>query len=79
MNDRDKYGPGAASGAEVRKDGEKWTLVLVRDLPHPPAKVWKALTDPEHLREWALLEVATPRVSTVAEASSARLAIDDKV
>jgi len=53
MNRREKYTPGAASGAEVRKEGEKWTLVLVRDLPHPPAKVWKALTDPEHLREWA--------------------------
>ena len=35
------------------KDGEKWTLVLVRDLRHPPAKVWQALTDPAHLREWA--------------------------
>jgi uncharacterized protein YndB with AHSA1/START domain len=53
MNAREQYAPGAASGAEVRKDGEKWTLVLVRDLRHPPAKVWKALTDPEQLREWA--------------------------
>src|SRR2546428_3903310 len=53
MSSREQYAPGAASGAEVRKDGEKWTLVLVRDLAHPPAKVWKALTDPEHLREWA--------------------------
>src|SRR5207302_6359226 len=53
MSSRERYAPGAASGAEVRKDGEKWTLVLVRDLSHPPAKVWKALTEPEHLREWA--------------------------
>jgi uncharacterized protein YndB with AHSA1/START domain len=53
MNSREPYAPGAASGAEVRKDGDKWTLVLVRDLSHPPAKVWKALTEPEHLREWA--------------------------
>ena len=53
MNAREQYQPGAASGAEVRKDGEKWTLVLVRDLAHPPAKVWTALTDPEHLREWS--------------------------
>src|SRR6266851_9887950 len=53
MSSREPYAPGAASGAEVRKEGEKWTLVLVRDLSHPPAKVWKALTDPEHLREWA--------------------------
>ena len=53
MTSREQYAPGAAFGAEVRKDGEKWTLVLVRDLAHPPAKVWKALTDPEHIREWA--------------------------
>jgi uncharacterized protein YndB with AHSA1/START domain len=53
MSNRQQYMPGAAHGAEVRKDGEKWTLVLVRDLPHPPAKVWTAITDPEHLREWA--------------------------
>src|SRR5690349_10168475 len=50
---REQYTPGAASGAEIQKDGEKWTLVLVRNLAHPPAKVWKALTEPEHLREWA--------------------------
>ena len=48
-----QYEPGAASGATVKKDGDKWTLVLVRDLRHPPAKVWEALTDPEQLREWA--------------------------
>ena len=53
MSSREQYAPGAASAAEVRKDGEKWTLVLVRDLPDAPAKLWKALTDPEHLREWA--------------------------
>jgi uncharacterized protein YndB with AHSA1/START domain len=53
MTSRAQYTPSAAYGAEVKKDGEKWTLVLVRDLPHPPAKVWTAITDPEHLREWA--------------------------
>ena len=53
MSSREPYVPGAASRAEVQKDGEKWTLVLVRDLPHNPECVWKALTDPEHLREWA--------------------------
>jgi uncharacterized protein YndB with AHSA1/START domain len=53
MKSRTQYTPGPASGAEVRKDGEKWTLVLVRELAHPPAKVWEAITQPEHLREWA--------------------------
>jgi uncharacterized protein YndB with AHSA1/START domain len=53
MNTRDEYMPGPAGGAEIRKDGEKWTLVLVRELRHSPEKVWKALTDPASLREWA--------------------------
>ena len=53
MSDREQYSPGPASAAQVRKDGEKWTLILVRELRHPPEKVWQALTDPAHLREWA--------------------------
>jgi uncharacterized protein YndB with AHSA1/START domain len=57
MIDRNSYTPGPASGAEARKEGEKWTLILVRDLRHPPEKVWRALTDPEHLREWAPFDV----------------------
>ena len=53
MSNRTQYSPGPASGADVRKDGDSWTLVLVRELRHPPAKVWQALTEPEQLREWA--------------------------
>lgn len=53
MSKRENYAPGSAFGAEVQKEGEKWTLVLVRDLKHPPTRVWEALTQPEHLREWA--------------------------
>jgi uncharacterized protein YndB with AHSA1/START domain len=53
MSHREAYVPGPAGGAEVQKDGEKWTLVLVRELRHPPARVWLALTDPAHLSEWA--------------------------
>src|SRR5262249_46432228 len=49
----EQYIPGPASGAHVEKDGDKWTLVLVRELRHAPEKVWRALTDPAHLREWA--------------------------
>ena len=53
MTDREHYAPGPARGAQIRKDGEKWTLILVRELRHSPEKVWHALTDPAHLREWA--------------------------
>lgn len=53
MSERDDYTPGPARGARIEKDGEKWTLVLVRELRHAPEKVWQALTDPQQLREWA--------------------------
>ena len=53
MSHREQYTPGPAYGAQIRKDGEKWTLILVRELRHAPEKVWQALTDPAHLREWA--------------------------
>ena len=56
MTVREQYTPGPASGVQVRKDGEKWTLILVRELRHSPEKVWQALTDPAHLREWAPFE-----------------------
>jgi hypothetical protein len=45
MIDREQYTPGPARGAQVRKDGEKWTLILARELRHSPEKVWQALTD----------------------------------
>ena len=53
MTDLAQYEPGPASGAQIRKDGDKWTLILVRHLRHSPKKVWQAITDPVHLREWA--------------------------
>ena len=53
MTDREQYTPGPASGAQVRKDGENWTLILIRELRHSPETVWQALTDPAHLHEWA--------------------------
>ncbi len=53
MSDHDQYMPGPASGAQIRKDGEKWTLILTRELRHPPEKVWQALTEPAQLRQWA--------------------------
>jgi uncharacterized protein YndB with AHSA1/START domain len=58
MSNREQYAPGPANIARIQKDWgqngeEKWTLVLVRELQHSPEKVWEAITDPEHLREWA--------------------------
>ncbi|MFA6958339.1 MAG: SRPBCC family protein [Thermoanaerobaculia bacterium] len=72
MSNLDTYVPGPAGGAEVRKEGETWTLILVRELHHPPSKVWEALTDPAQLSEWApfdadrnLAAVGPVKLSTV--------------
>jgi len=58
MSNLEQYTPGPASGAQIQKERgatgeEKWTLILVRELRHSPEKVWEAITDPAHLREWA--------------------------
>jgi hypothetical protein len=53
MTAHEQYTPGPASGAQVQKGEDKWTLILVRELRHSPEKVWQALTDPAQLREWA--------------------------
>jgi len=53
MKKRSDYQAGAAGEAEVRPDGPRWTIVFVRELRHPPSRVWRALTDPAELREWA--------------------------
>ena len=74
MMAREQYQPGPARGARIAKrEGDSWTLVLVRELPHSPEKVWKAITDPVHLREWApfdsdgnlAAEGSTVRLTTV--------------
>ena len=71
---RDKYAPGRAAGARVQKAGGRWTLVLVRELGHPPERVWEALTDPAELSEWApfdadhsLATVGPVKLATIGE------------
>jgi uncharacterized protein YndB with AHSA1/START domain len=77
MTDRENYAPGPASEAQIRKNGGKWTLILVRELRHSPQKVWEALTNPEHLREWAPFDadrslgtVGTVKLTTVGAPTS---------
>jgi uncharacterized protein YndB with AHSA1/START domain len=54
MNAHEQYTPGPATGVQMRKnDSLNWELVVVRELRHSPEKVWQAITDPDHLREWA--------------------------
>ena len=56
MSEREQYAPGPASGAEIGRGGEKSTLIMVRELRQPPKQVWRALTDPAQLHEWAPFE-----------------------
>lgn len=38
-------------GKLEQHDGQ-WRLRFTRNLSHPPEKVWRALTEPEHLEAW---------------------------
>lgn len=54
MTSRQPYTPGPAAGAQIKKnDGTNWALIITRQLRQPPEIVWRALTDPAQLREWA--------------------------
>ena len=48
------FDPGPLGDARVEpaEDGG-WTLILVRELRHPRAAVWTALTDPAQVDRWA--------------------------
>jgi len=78
MSERGQYTPGPQRGAGTERPGtkreEKWTA-HPRPRTAPPAeKVWEALTDPAHLREWAPFEAdgslgtvgSTVKLTTVA-------------
>jgi uncharacterized protein YndB with AHSA1/START domain len=53
--------PANADGTlEVREDGS-YVLRFERRLAHPPDRVWRALTDPEQLREWFPVEIEGER------------------
>ena len=39
------------------RSGDRWALTFVRRLPHRPEKVWRALTEAEHLAAWFPSEI----------------------
>jgi uncharacterized protein YndB with AHSA1/START domain len=53
MNDTDL-------GALTRQ-GDRWTLRFTRRLAHPREKVWRAVTEPEHLTVWFPQEIVGER------------------
>ncbi|MEU3274577.1 SRPBCC domain-containing protein [Saccharomonospora sp. NPDC006951] len=36
----------------LRRTGQHWELRFERNLAHPPATVWQAITEPKHLSQW---------------------------
>jgi len=42
--------------------GEKLSVVIERDLPYPPEKVWRALTQPLLLAQWLMKNDFEPQV-----------------
>jgi uncharacterized protein YndB with AHSA1/START domain len=45
MMDDDEFGT-------LAQHGTRWQLTFTRRLSHPPDKVWRAVTEPEHLAAW---------------------------
>jgi uncharacterized protein YndB with AHSA1/START domain len=39
-------------GTLTQVDGDRWAIHYTRRLPHPIEKVWRAITEPEHLARW---------------------------
>jgi uncharacterized protein YndB with AHSA1/START domain len=37
---------------QLEQTGDRWVLHFTRHLTHPPARVWRALTEAEHLEGW---------------------------
>ncbi|QBI54119.1 SRPBCC family protein [Streptomonospora litoralis] len=55
-------GPAAEDGyGRLAPAGDRWTVRIVRRLAHPPEKVWRALTEPEHLAAWFPSRIEGPR------------------
>lgn len=56
MNDDTRY------GTATQEDG-RWTLRFERHLAHPPAKVWRAITESEHLAAWFPADIVGERAA----------------
>jgi uncharacterized protein YndB with AHSA1/START domain len=54
--------PEQPMGSAVKDDG-RWVLRYERSLRHPPEKVWRALTESEHLRHWMPTDIVGERAT----------------
>ena len=48
---------------ELDRNGDRWELRFTRTLAHPPEKVWRAITEPEHLRAWFPADIEGERAA----------------
>ena len=49
----DDYEPSPLANVYSDYDGDRATLVFVREFRHPPERVWGALTEPSQIEKWA--------------------------
>ena len=56
-----------------RASDDDATIVVECDLPEPPEKVWRALTEPEHVAEWLTPDEGAKIDCEVIEARPNRL------
>ena len=45
----------------LAQHGDDWTITFTRRLSHPQEKVWRAVTEPEHLAAWFPQEIVGER------------------
>src|SRR5437016_14050920 len=45
----------------LTRQGDRWMLSFTRRLAHPREKVWRAVTEPEHLAAWFPQEIVGER------------------
>jgi uncharacterized protein YndB with AHSA1/START domain len=64
---------GPLADAGVVAEGDRWTLIFVRELRQPPEQVWPALVDPARLDRWAPFTAAR----SLAEPGDTTLTIVD--
>jgi uncharacterized protein YndB with AHSA1/START domain len=48
---------------EISRDGDAVVLHYERRLAHPPERVWRAITESEHLRHWFPADIVGERVA----------------
>jgi DNA-binding CsgD family transcriptional regulator/uncharacterized protein YndB with AHSA1/START domain len=67
MSSQEGCSPGAAT---ARSSRDRPTSMFVRDICHPPQRVWTALTDPRELEQWAPfvpdVSLANPGAATLS-------------